>query len=399
MLTDTKIRIAKPRVKPYKLSDQGGLYLFVSSTGGKSWRYDYRLAGKREGLTIGRYPETTLSEARKRHAEARRQAEKGASPALQKQQAKRLKSEAQANTFRAIADKWYAELVPHRSRAWRTLNHRWLAKEVYPAIGSMDAKGVTPADVLAIIRGMEARGIARSADHVRQMVSRVFQYAIRNLHVEFDPAQSLKGVLMLPRVKSYTPLNAKDIPAFVEAVDAYHGKLATKIAVKLILYTFVRKCELLRATWDEVDFERAEWRIPAERMKMGEPHIVPLSRQALECFRTLTMLACGSPQVLPHHGDPHKPMSPSTVNKMFGIMGYVGRFTPHGLRATASTILNEQGFKPDVIERQLAHTERNRIRAAYNRAEYLDERRAMMQAWADYIDALRSGSNVVAIRA
>ena len=201
----------------------------------------------------------------------------------------------------------------------------------------------------------------------------------------------------MPEVEHRAPLAARDIPAFIEALDAYPGKLQTKLGIKLLMLTLVRKQELVEATWDEVGAE--EWRIPARRMKTRQPHIVPLSRQALECFRDLKEVACGSRYVLPHNGTLGKPMSGSTINRAFEHMGYQGRFTPHGLRATASTLLNEMGFRPDVIERQLAHTERNRIRAAYNQAEYLEERRAMMQAWADYLDALATGNVVLAFAA
>jgi len=401
MLTDIKARQARPKEKPYKLTDHGGLYLYIAPTGAKSWRYDYRLHGRRETLTIGKYPETNLAEARVKHAESRRKVAQGESPAATKRSAKRdEKFEAAAtNTFCAVAEEWYHAKAPHRSESWREANRRWLDKEVHPIMGNRRLAEITPADVLDIMRRIEGRGAARSAGYVRLLVSQVFQHAIRNLRASYDPAQSLRGALTMPAVKHHASLLAKDIPAFIEALDAYTGTMQTKLGSKVLLLTFVRKQELVQATWDEVDFMRAEWRIPAERMKMRDPHIVPLSRQALEGFQDLKQVACGSRYVLPNYGSLDKPMGANTFNVAFERMGYGGRFTPHGLRATASTILNERGFKADVIERQLAHTERNRIRAAYNRAEYLDERRAMMQSWADYIDALCSGGNVVAIRA
>lgn len=283
----------------------------------------------------------------------------------------------------------------HRSDSWREATRRWLDNEIYPAIGSKPLATITPAAVLATLKGMEARGVVRSASCVRLLVSQVYQHAIRNLRAAYDPAQSLKGALVMPPVKHRSPLAARDIPTFIEALDADPGRLQTKLGIKLLVLTFVRKQELVGATWDEVSFTEAAWRIPAARMKMRDPHIVPLSRQALECFQDLRGAACGSRYVLPSNESLAKPMSGSSVNKAFERMDYLGRFTPHGLRATASTILNEMGFKPDVIERQLAHTERNRIRAAYNQAEYLDERRDMMQAWADYLDSLMAGNAVV----
>jgi integrase len=395
MLSDTKARQARPRERPYKLADHGGLYLLVSPTGAKSWRYDYRLHGRRETLTIGAYPEAKLAEARERHLEARKRVARGESPSKQKRIEKLAAVEAAAGTFKAVADKWYADKAPHRSRSWREATRRWLDKELYPVIGSKPLADISPAVVLAIMKGMETRGAPRSASYLRLLVSQVYQHAIRNLLADYDPAQSLRGALVMPAVEHRAPLAARDIPAFIEALDADPGKLQTKLGIKLLLLTFVRKQELVQATWDEVDFARAEWRIPAERMKMKAAHAVPLSRQALECFRDLHEVACGSRYVLPHLATLDKPMGPSTINKAFDRMGYRGRFTPHGLRATASTLLNEMGFRPDVIDRQLAHTERNRVRAAYNRAEYLDERRRLMQAWGDYLDGLSNGAEVV----
>jgi integrase len=369
------------------------LYLYVSATGVKSWRYDYRLHGKRETLTLGRYPDVTLADARDSHAEARRHVARGESPAKSKQAEK----EAAGDSFKAIAESWYGALAPHRSESWRVSTRRWLEKELYPAIGNKPVRSITPADILSIMRRIEGAGTALTANYVRQTASRVFQHAIRNLRADYDPAQSLRGAVVNPRPKHRAALAAKDIPAFLLAIDNYPGKRATQVAANLLLLTMVRKSELIEATWDEVNFEAREWRIPADRTKMKSPHIVPLSTQAVECFRELKQLACGSRYVLPHLGSLDKPMGHNTLNRMFGCMGY-GHVTVHGLRATASTLLNEQGFRPDIIERQLAHVERNRIRAAYNRAEYLEERRQMLAHWANYLDAVASGAAVTAFR-
>lgn len=393
MLTDTKARQARARSTPFKLADQGSLYLHVSATGSKSWRYDYRLHGKRETLTLGKYPDVTLADAREIHAEARRQVAKGASPAKSKQAEK----EAAEGSFRAIAESWYGALAPHRSESWRVHTRHYLTRDLYPAIGNKPVRLIAPADILAIMRRLEEAGTACTANFVRQTASRVFQHAIRNLRAEYDPAQSLRGAVVMPRSKHRAALAAKDIPAFLLAVDAYPGKLATKVAVNLLMLTMVRKSELIKATWEEVDFEAREWRIPADRTKMKAPHIVPLSTQALDCFRELQTLCCGSRYVLPHHGDLGRPMGLSTLNKMFARLGY-GHVTVHGLRATASTLLNEQGFRPDVIERQLAHVERNRVRAAYNRASYLEERRQMLAHWANYLDGVASVAAVTALK-
>ena len=394
MLTDTKARLAKARSTPYKLADQGGLYLHISTTGAKSWRYDYRLRQRRETLTIGKYPDVTLARARELHAEARREVAKGNSPA----KAKRQERETRSDTFHAVASEWYSTLAPHRSASWREATQRWLTQELYPAIGSKPMSDIKPADILSVMRRLEARGIACTANHVRQTASRVFQHAIRNLRADYDPARSLRGAVVIPRTEHHAALAAKDIPAFLLAIEADSGNWATRLAVKLLLLTLVRKSELLNATWGEVDLDKAEWRIPAGRTKMRALHIVPLSKQAIECFQKLQALCCGSKYVLPHHGDLGRPMGHSTLNAMFERMGYQGTLTVHGLRATASTILHEQGFKPDVIDRQLAHTERNKVRASYNHAQYFEERRHMLAHWANYLDAVASGAAVTAFR-
>lgn len=401
MLTDTKVRLAKARQKPYKLADEKGLYLYVSPSGAKSWRYDYRLLGKRETLTLGRYPDVPLAGddgARERHQAARKLVEKRESPARVKQIKERAKREIAGDTVKAIAESWYAQKEEARSQTWKDNARRWLDQDVYPAFGSWPITEVKPADVLDLVRRVATARGAKSAEYVRQVLSQVWEHAIRNLRATSNPARSVRGAIEMPEPKRRPPLSVKEIPDFLTAVDAYPGRLSTKLAIKLLLLTFVRKSELLGATWGELDLDKAEWRIPAERMKMRDPHIVPLSSQAVECFRDLKAIATGSDYVLPNLGSLKKPMGASSLNVAFDRMGYGERFTPHGVRATASTILNEQGFRADVIERQLAHTERNRIRAAYNHADYMSERRQMMQQWADYIDGLCAGADVTPIR-
>lgn len=392
MLNDLKARQAKPKDRPYKLADQGGLYLRISPSGVKSWRYDYRL-GRRETITIGRYPEVSLSEARRRHLEARRKVEQGESPAKAKVSAK------QADSFEAVAESWFSELAPHRSESWRQHIRHYLDDVLYPSIGKKAVRSVTPAELLSIMKRVSARGNALTADRLRQTASRVFIHAIRNLLADADPAHPLKGAIVVPRVQHRRALNAWDLPAFLDAVDGYQGNPGTRIAVHLLLLTMVRKSELLKATWDEVDIDGAEWRVPAARMKMRLAHVVPLCTQAAHLFSDLHRLACGSRYVLPGVGDPHKSMGENTISSMLHAIGYKGRLTAHGLRATASTVLNEQGFRPEVIDRQLAHAERSKVVAAYNRATYLAERRRMMQWWADYLDRLRAGGEIVPIRA
>lgn len=406
MLTDTKIRAAKPAQRAYKLTDQGGMYLHVSPTGAKSWRFDYRVAGGRETLTIGRYPEVSLEQARHGHrkpgfislADARAMVARGESPSRAKQDRKVEQKVARTNTLKAFAEKWYAAKASSRSKSWRDNARRWLDQDVYPAIGARPIQQLKTDELERVIRKIaEDRG-AKSAHYARLLLAGVYKSVPRALGVG-NPARDLAGVIEFPKAKPRgRPLSGKEIPAFLHAVDRYTGKTATKLAAKLLLLTFTRKLELVAMKWDELDLDACEWTIPAERMKMQKPHIVPLSRQAIECFELLKPLACGSEYVFPNLGDPRKPMSGTTLNDVFNTIGYRGKFTPHGARSTASTMLNAQGWSGDAIERQLAHTERDLVRAAYNHADYMDERRKMMQAWADYIDGLCSGAKVTPIR-
>ena len=396
MLTDTKARAAKATRRPYKLTDRDGLYLFITPTGAKSWRFDYRIAGARETLTIGRYPEITLADAREALTKARRQVERGESPARAKQTLKAQARLARTNTLQALAEKWYQTRVVARSASWRDNARRWLEQDIYPALGNKPVQDVTAENVERLIRRIAEKRGPKSAHYARLTLASVFKSIPRELRIG-NPARDVADLIELPKpTPKGRALSAKEIPAFLEAVDRYPGRVATKLAIKLLMLTFVRKRELIEATWDEIDLERGEWVIPAARMKMEKPHIVPLSRQAVECLEKLKPLSFGSHYVFPNLGNPNKPMGASTFNKVFDTIGYGGgRFTPHGARSTASTGLNAQGWSVDAIVRQLAHTERDLVRAAYNHADYMEERRKMMQHWADYLDALAQGGKVV----
>ena len=393
MLTDPKIRNAKTKSKPYKLTDGDGLYVYISVSGAKSWRYDYRLFGKRETLTIGLYPDTTVASARDKHSEARKLVAKGQSPALAKQRSNQASKDERGKTFRAEGERWYEHKSPHRSSSWNANARRWLDRDIYPLIGGMALEDIGPADILSVVRRMSHT--PRSAECARQTIAQIFQFAIRNLRTRQNPAREVVGAVEVPEAQRRAALAPKDIPLFLSAVDAYTGKVQTKYAAKLLLLLWVRKCELVEAKKSEFDLDAGIWRIPAQRMKAGQEHMVPLSTQAIKCLRECFKLASGSEFVFPHHGSLDKPMGSSTLNVVFNRIGYAW-FTPHGMRATASTMLNEMGYRPDVIERQLAHAERNKVRAAYNHADYLQERKQMMQQWADYIDGLLS-EKVVAI--
>lgn len=395
MLTDRAVKAAKPRPgKRYrKLADQGGLYLFCTNDGTRSWRYDYRLAGQRKTFCIGLYPDVSLAEAREHHGAARKLVATGKCPVLSKRRERQAAILGAENTVKALWEAWYAGLAPHKSEAWREGEQSRFDNYIAPNLGHLPIADVEPADVLALVKDIAAK-YPKTAECVRHSLTRVFSFAIRNLRAKTNPAREIAGAIVVPPAKHHKPIAAKDIPAFMEVLDAYAGRAHTKLAAKLLLLTMVRKRELIEATWDEIDLKAGVWTIPPERMKRRHGHVVPLSRQALEAFKELQPMACGSRYVFPNIGDPHKPMSPTTLNVAFDRLKL--SFSPHGLRSTASTVLNESGqFRPDVIERQLSHIERNRIRAAYNQAEYLDERRAMLQWWSDFVDR---PANVVQLR-
>lgn len=386
MLTDKALKTAKPAPgnRYRKLADQGGLYLFCTVDGTRSWRYDYRLAGQRKTFCIGIYPEVSLAEAREHHSDARKLVGAGQCPVLIKRRKRQAAVLGAENTVKALAEAWYAELAPHKSESWRHGVRGRLENYIYPAMRTVPIADVDPADVLSLVKDVAAK-YPKTAEYCRQTLSRVFSFAIRNLRAKTNPAREIQGAIVVPQATHHKPIAAKNIPAFIDKIDGYAGRVHTKLAAKLLMLTMVRKRELIEATWDELDFEEGVWTIPAERMKRRHGHVVPLSKQALAAFKELKPMARGSRYVFPNFGNQRKCMSPTTLNVMFDRLKL--SVTPHGLRATASTQLNESNkFRPDVIERQLSHIERNRIRASYNQAEYLDERREMLQWWADYID-------------
>ena len=397
-LTDLKIRTAKPSDKPIRLPDGGWLYLEVRPSGAKLWRFRYRLAGKENVYAIGQYfsnkreGHVSLEDARKERDQARALVKRGVHPSHQRQSDKQAIHCESANTFESIAREWIAKKKP----AW-TLGHlrrveRLMEVDVFPKIGKHPIRNVTAAQLLGIVKAIEERGAETLALLARQWASAIFCYAVVTLRADADPAAALKGAIHRPRVEHCKPLSLDQIKAFVRALNGYGGQSATAIALRLMLLTFVRTVELRGARWGEIDLDRAQWRIPAERMKMREPHIVPLSRQAMGLLRELHLHTGQSEMLFPNFRDPKNCMSTGTLNAALTRMGFSGKgtigFSAHGFRATASTILNEAGFRPDVIERQLAHTERNQVRASYNQAQYLEERRTMMQQWADMIDEM-----------
>ncbi len=402
MLTDTKIRNTKPTEKPVKLPDSNGLYLEVRPSGAKLWRYRYRIAGKENVFAIGEYPGIGLADARATRADARELVKQGIHPAHNRHAAMAAQVAENANTFKAVALEWIDQRKVKWSPYYFRQVDRFLNADVFPYIGGLPIRSVTAAHLLEIIKRIEKRGAETVALMVRQWISAVFRYAVATLRADSDPASALKGAIHRPKVRHHKPLSRDQIAELTRALESYGGYRTTVIALKLMMLTFVRTVELRGARWEEFDLERKEWRIPAERMKMREPHLVPLSRQAVELLRELRTYTGGRDFLFPNYRNPRTCMTATTLNRALERMGFNGKdsigFSAHGFRATASTILNEVGFRPDVIERQLAHAERNRVRASYNQGEYLEERRAMMQAWANSLDALTSGAEILTIR-
>ena len=402
-LTDTHIRNAKPGAKAYKLSDTGGLYLLVMPTGARYWRLDYRFAGKRRTLAIGVYPLVSLANARARREDARVCLARNIDPSSEKRRTQRAAKLANENTFEGIAREWIDNQRDRLSPRYRALLLARLVADIFPQIGAGPIATIDSTDLLGALRKVEARGATETAGRLRQTCGQIFRYAVASGRAKRDPTVDLRGALRpRGRKRGHKAMPLAELPTFLAKLAAYDGEPRTRIALRLMILTFTRTTELRAAQWPEFeDLGGSEpvWRVPADRMKMKREHMVPLAPQAIALLKELRALPDGysSPFLFPSPSR-EKCMSNNTMLFALYRMGYHGRATVHGFRAMASTALNEMGFRPDVIERQLAHQEQNAVRAAYNRAEYLDERRAMMRHWADYLDALTS-DNVVSFNA
>jgi integrase len=387
-LSDAKVRNAKAKTKPYKIADGEGLFLVIMPAGSKYWRLRYYFGGKEKLLALGVYPYVTLADARDRRAAARKALAAGKDPGEVKKETKRLAILKSANSFETVAREWFDK----RKHEWAESSAQTalarLEQHILPKLGERPITDINPPDVLAMARIVEGKGNLETARRVMQMCGQIFSYAIATGRAERNPVPDLRGALKTPITKHYSFLKADELTVFLKKLEAYDGSLQTKLALRLLLLTFVRTNELRGAKWTEIDWDKAEWRIPAERMKMRELHIVPLSKQSIATLRELEKLTGFRQYLFPNQHKPEAFMSENTMLYALYRIGYHSRTTGHGFRSTASTILNEQGFRADVIERQLAHTERNSVRAAYNHAQYLPERRKMMQWWADYLDEI-----------
>ena len=398
-LTDASAKQALAKDKDYKLSDGGGLYLLVKTNGSKCWRYAYRFDGKQKTLALGIYPAVSLKNARDAMAKSKELLGAGTDPSKAKQEQKRQSVLVDNNPFEAIAREWWE----HQKGTW-TADHAnrilgRLEADVFPYVGNTPIKEITPQDVIAIARRIEARDALDVASRVLQDIRRVCRYAVQTGRLTYNPAIELADILKGRKEEHRPSLPREALPAFLGDLETYdmRGRLITKLAIKLLLLTFVRSGELRGARWEEFNFEEKLWRIPAQRMKMKTEHLVPLSKQAISVLEKIRPISGQYNLVFPSERKRTDCMSDATLLRAIYRLGYDGNTTgkphcvPHGFRATASSILNEQGFNPDAIERQLAHLERNGVRAAYtHHARYLDDRAKMMQWWANYLDAMRA---------
>ena len=392
-LTETAIKKAKPGDKPIKLSDSRGMYLLVNPVGSKLWRWKYRVLGKEKVLSLGAYPDVSLAQARDGVDKARKTLAAGDDPMAKRKADKVATRTAAEDSFNAVARKWWANWKPARSEQHAGQVMRRFEANVFPYIGARPVSEIQAPELVAMLKGIEARGVSDLAKRALQTSSQVFRYAIAHGLAERNPATDIKpaDVLVSRQKQNLARVESRDLPELLRHIDAYRGTATTRLAMKLMAMTFVRTTELIGARWEEFDFDAARWDIPATRMKMKTPHIVPLSTQAVNLLKTLQLITGHSALLFPGERDHEKSMSNNTILKALERMGYKGRMTGHGFRGVASTLLHEMGFDHAHIEIQLAHQERNEVSAAYNHATYLKQRAQLMQHWSDYLDTCTTG--------
>ncbi|WP_218783730.1 tyrosine-type recombinase/integrase, partial [Klebsiella pneumoniae] len=378
-LNARQVDAAKPREKAYKLADGAGLYLEVVPSGSRYWRMKYRFNGKEKRLAFGVYPAVSLAQARALRDEAKKKLAEGIDPSFAKKEEKLVRDVQLNNTFQAVALEWHGTKVNRWSEGYASDIIEAFNKDIFPYIGQQPVNEIKPLVLLNVLRRMESRGATEKAKKVRQRCSEVFRYAIVTGRAEYNPAADLTSAMSGHESKHYPFLTVEELPDFFKALAGYTGSPLVVLAARLLILTGVRTGELRGAFWSEFDLEKAVWEIPAERMKMKRPHLVPLSTQALEIVQQLKVMSGQYPLVFPGRNDPRKTMSEASINQVFKRIGYTGKVTGHGFRHTMSTILHEEGFNTAWIETQLAHVDKNAIRGTYNHALYLEGRKEMMQ--------------------
>ena len=392
-LTDTAIRNAKAGERPHKLFDGRGLYLLIMPGGGRWWRLKYRFTSKEKLISLGTYPEISLRQARQRRDQARKLLAESVDPGAERKSKKSKLAAEASSSFEAVAREWFEKFSPGWAVTHAHTVIRRLEANAFPTIGTTPVADITPVELLAVLRRVEARGAVSTAHRIKQIFGQVFRFAIATGRASRDPSADLRGALAPERERHFGALtNPSDVAGLMRAIGGYQGSFVVKCALYFSALTFGRPGEIRRAEWKEMDIGESLWRISAERMKMRREHLVPLSGQALSILQKLQPLTGSGRYVFPNGRVASRPMSENAITAGLRYMNYQrGQMTAHGFRTLASTLLKEQGWPADAIERQLAHAERDQVRGAYNRAEYLAERRRMMQAWADYLDGLVTG--------
>lgn len=393
-LTDIRLKSIKTNSKTQKLFDGEGLYIEVSPKGSKLWRLKYRYAGKEKLLSLGSYPLISLKEAREKRDNARKLLDQNIDPSIAKKEAKQKAFKESSETFEDIAIEWHDYMKDRWSEGYSRTILKRIKADILPALGKLPIKLITPVILLNALKKIESRGVFETTKRARQYCSQIFRYAVATGRAERDVSVDIIGAFKHARVQHHATIEIEELPDFLHKLHTNQARLfpQTRLAIELMLLTFVRTNELLEATWEEIDFKERIWKIPAERMKMRKAHIVPLSNRTMGILIELYSMNNQWKWVLPSQTSPRKPMSNNTILYALYRMGYKGKATGHGFRALAMTAIKEKlGYRHEVVDRQLAHAHRNSVDAAYDRAQFLDEREIMMQDWADYISKLRLG--------
>lgn len=392
-LTELAIKNLKPRQKMYRVADYGGLCLEITPSGSKLWRWRYYYLGKAQMLALGKHPSVSLTEARRKRDEARDMLSIGKHPAREKKAQKLRTIHAGENTFEKIARRYIEHKQSDLNEKYRKQCLTRLERYVFPAIGALPITEITIPDVVRVVDKIGQSGTIETAKRMKQIISQTFRYASQRGLCQQNPAADLRDVLPSAKEKHHPCIPPSELPQLLKDMESYKGDELTKAAMKMLALTFVRTKELIEAPWREINWDCQEWHIPKERMKMKRPHVVPLSQQTIALLKELQTLTGDKTHIFHSSRSKSKHISNGSVLMALRRMGYQGRHTGHGYRTLASTILNEKGYPPDVIERQLAHEDEDKIRSAYNRAEYLLERKKMMQDYADFLDSMQNTEN------
>jgi integrase len=397
LLTDTEVRKSKPTDKAYRLTDGKGLFLFITPTGGRLWRFKYRYDGKQKLMALGQYPDVPLVLARERHAAARKLLATGVDPMAQRKAEKTARKATDENSFQTIAGLWIEHWCVGKSRQHVDATRRRIEANIFPLLGARPITEIEAPELVTMVKSIEGRGVGDLAKRALETTGQIFRFGIAHGYTRRNPAAEFRpsDILRPTKKTNLARIDVKELPALLRAIEVYQGTHITRLAIKLLALTFVRTTELIGARWEEFDLEARRWNVPASRMKMKTPHIVALSSQAIEVLELLRSLARSDELLFPGDRNPDKPMSNNTILLALKRMGYQGRMTGHGFRGLASTILHEQGYNHEHIELQLAHAPRNAVSAAYNHALYLQPRARMMQDWADFLERTQRGGKVL----